>query len=99
LESQAEFLLIDGRLRLKTINLPQQSLVRGDGKSLSIAAASILAKVTRDRLMVALDGAFPQYGFARHKGYGTPQHLAAIAKHGPSPHHRLSFAPMRQTLV
>ncbi|MCZ7669853.1 MAG: hypothetical protein M5U34_23080 [Chloroflexi bacterium] len=65
--------------------LPQQSLIRGDGLSLSIAAASILAKVTRDRLMVALDPYHLPYGFAQHKGYGTAMHLAALAKYGPTP--------------
>ncbi len=94
-----DYLLIDGRIRLQTLNIRQQAIIRGDGKSLSIAAASILAKVTRDRLMVQLDAQFPQFGLARHKGYGTPQHLAAIAQHGPSRQHRLSFAPMRRTLL
>jgi ribonuclease HII len=70
--------------------------VGGDGKSLSIAAASVLAKVTRDRLMQTLDARYPEYGFARHKGYGTRQHLEALRRHGPSPVHRRSFAPVTQ---
>ncbi len=99
LNPPAQYLLIDGRIRLKNSPLPQQSLIRGDGLSLSIAAASILAKVTRDRLMVALDPYHLPYGFAQHKGYGTAMHLAALAKYGPTPSHRHSFAPLRQTLI
>ncbi|GAB4269962.1 MAG: ribonuclease HII [Candidatus Promineifilaceae bacterium] len=95
----ADYLLIDGRIRLANLPTPQQSIIRGDGKSLSIAAASILAKVTRDRYMVAQDSHFPSYGFAQHKGYGTAVHLQALAKHGPSPLHRQSFSPLRQTLL
>lgn len=95
----AQYLLIDGRIRLNNSPLPQQSIIRGDGKSLSIAAASILAKVTRDRLMIALDAHYMQYGFAQHKGYGTEKHRAAIKKHGPAPVHRYSFAPIRKPLL
>lgn len=95
----AQYLLIDGRIRLKNSPLPQQSIIRGDSKSLSIAAASILAKVTRDRLMVELDAHYMQYGFAQHKGYGTAQHMAALEKHGPTPSHRYSFAPIRKPLI
>jgi ribonuclease HII len=94
----AGYLLIDGLIRLPNCPLPQQAIIRGDSHSLSIAAASILAKVTRDREMIALGDAYPQYGFARHKGYGTAAHLAAIDQYGPSPVHRHTFAPMRQTL-
>jgi ribonuclease HII len=99
LRPAAEYLLIDGRIRLGNIPLPQQSIIRGDQHSLSIAAASILAKVTRDRYMIEMDGRFPAYGFALHKGYGTRRHLAALFRHGPTPIHRLSFAPLRRTLV
>jgi ribonuclease HII len=99
LEPPAGYLLIDGRIRLKNISLRQQSIIRGDGKSLSIAAASILAKVTRDRIMVELDGRHPQYGFAKHKGYGTEFHRAAIARLGPTPEHRMSFSPLRKKLL
>jgi ribonuclease HII len=94
-----EFLLIDGRIRLPQLNIPQKAIVRGDSASLSIAAASILAKVTRDRLMVELDRHYPHYGFAQHKGYGTEFHRAAIAQFGPCPEHRHSFAPIRPPLL
>jgi ribonuclease HII len=80
------------------MNLPQRPIVRGDQLSLSIAAASILAKVSRDRYMIALDERYPDYGFARHKGYGTAEHLAALGRLGPCPEHRRSFAPLRIAL-
>lgn len=99
LSPPAAYLLIDGPIRLSTLPLPQQPVIRGDSLSLSIAAASILAKVGRDRLMVELDQQYQSYGFARHKGYGTAQHLAALAAHGPSPIHRHSFAPLRHRLL
>ena len=86
--------LVDGR-PVKTLTVSQTAIVKGDSLSFSIAAASILAKVSRDRLMLKYDREYPAYGFAAHKGYGTKQHLAAIAKHGPSPIHRLSFAPLK----
>lgn len=87
--------LVDGT-RVKTLRFPQTPIVKGDAKSYSIAAASVLAKVTRDRVMAAFHNRWPAYGFAEHKGYGTPQHLEAIATHGPCPIHRRSFAPIRQ---
>jgi ribonuclease HII len=87
--------LIDG-LPVRPFPVKHTALVKGDAISFSIAAASIIAKVTRDRLMVELDTRFPPYGFARHKGYGTPQHLAALKLHGPCPHHRRTFLPVRQ---
>lgn len=99
LGAPAEYLLIDGRLRLPQTALPQQAVIRGDSKSLSIAAASILAKVARDREMVALDAQFPAYGFRQHKGYGTAFHRDALAQLGPTPLHRYSFAPLRARLV
>lgn len=99
LQVPARYLLIDGRIRLGGIPLPQQSIIRGDQQSLSIAAASILAKVTRDKHMVELDARYPGYGFALHKGYGTRRHLVALLKHGPTPVHRLSFAPLRHKLL
>ncbi len=86
--------LVDG-LRVKSLRFPQTPLVKGDARSYSIAAASVLAKVTRDRQMVAFDREFPGYGFAEHKGYGTPAHLAAIARLGACPIHRRSFAPLK----
>ncbi|MGE3310897.1 MAG: ribonuclease HII [Limisphaerales bacterium] len=89
----AEHVLVDG-LRVDAISTDQTALVRGDSRSYSIAAASILAKVTRDRLMVALDATWPGYGFARHKGYPTPDHLAALRRLGACPAHRRSFAPV-----
>ena len=88
-------LLLDALL-LKDIALPQRSIIKGDTISLSIAAASIIAKVTRDCMMVELHEHYPQYGFAQHKGYGTPMHLAALQEHGVTPHHRKSFAPVRE---
>ena len=85
--------LVDG-LRVPTIAGAQTALVKGDSLSYSIAAASVLAKVTRDRLMVAWDRQWPAYGFAVHKGYPTPAHKAALSAHGPCPIHRRSFAPV-----
>jgi ribonuclease HII len=89
----AEALLIDA-LPLSALPLPQQALVRGDSRCLSIAAASVVAKVTRDRLMLTADRAFPAYGFAAHKGYGTAEHQRALARHGPCAIHRRTFAPL-----
>lgn len=89
-----QHLLID-YIKLRESDLPQTSLVKGDQRSLSIACASILAKTTRDELMVRLSEQYPIYGFARHKGYGTAVHLAAIQVCGACPIHRLSFAPFR----
>ena len=86
--------LVDG-LRVDSLRWPQTPLVKGDSRSYSIAAASVLAKVTRDRMMLEFDREFPAYGFAGHKGYGTGRHLAALAKFGPCPIHRRSFAPVR----
>jgi len=95
LSPAADCLLID-HLRLPDLALPQQSLPKGDARVLSIAAASIVAKVTRDGMMIDLDSGLPGYGFARHKGYGTPQHQSALAALGPSAAHRLSFAPLQR---
>ncbi|MBU6402079.1 MAG: ribonuclease HII [Verrucomicrobia bacterium] len=94
LQPPPQHVLVDG-LRVPSLAFPQTALVRGDARSYLIAAASVLAKVNRDRLMHAYDREFPAYGFARHKGYATPQHLAALAEHGPCPIHRRSFAPVR----
>ena len=88
--------LIDGRDIPPGLPCPARAVIGGDARSASIAAASIIAKVTRDRLMLRLDRLAPGYGFARHMGYGVPQHLAAIAALGGSPWHRLSFRPLRQ---
>jgi ribonuclease HII len=97
LDPPPDFLLIDF-LRLPGLSIPQKSTPHGDALSLSIAAASIVAKVTRDRLMVEMDARYPGYGFARHKGYGTRQHRESLFRLGPSPIHRLSYAPMRLML-
>jgi len=85
-----DYVLVDGN-RDPKIGIPTATIVKGDGKAACIAAASILAKVTRDRLLVEMDKAYPQYGFAKHKGYPTKAHYAAIAEHGISPEHRRSF--------
>ena len=90
-----DHVVVDAR-RIPDITPPQTALVHGDARSFSIAAASIVAKVTRDRLMHDLDARYPEYGFRDHMGYGTPQHLAAINRHGPCPAHRRSFAPVRE---
>lgn len=93
-------LLIDGRtLRLPTVNVPQYSMNEGERHSLSIAAASILAKVTRDRILIELDETYPEYGFAQHKGYGTRLHRAALAAYGPCEIHRRTYAPIRGSLL
>jgi len=89
---------IDGNSLPKGLCRPAQAIVGGDASERAIMAASILAKVTRDRQMVALHQQWPQYGFDEHKGYSTPAHLAALATHGPCPHHRRSFAPVRSAL-
>ncbi len=94
LQPSPEHVLVDGN-PVKSLRFPQTPLVKGDARSYSIAAASVLAKVTRDRMMLEFHRQFPGYGFAEHKGYGTPQHLAAIAKLGPCPIHRRSFAPLK----
>jgi ribonuclease HII len=93
-----DYLLIDGR---DTIDWPcaQQAVVRGDAHSLSIAAASVLAKVHRDRMLVDLDAVYPGYGLARHKGYCSAEHLEALARLGPTPMHRKSYAPVAQRIL
>ena len=90
--------LIDGN-RAPKLPCRTQTIVEGDTRCLSIAAASIIAKVTRDRIMVAHDASYPNYGFARHKGYGTPFHREALKQHGPCPLHRKSFAPVAAFFV
>jgi ribonuclease HII len=94
LAPQPQHALVDGR-PVKTLRVSQTALIKGDARSYSIAAASVLAKVSRDRLMLEFDRQWPVYGFAEHKGYGTARHLAAIAAHGPCPIHRKSFAPLK----
>jgi ribonuclease HII len=95
LNPQPQHVLVDGH-PVKSIRVSQTAIVKGDARSYSIAAASVLAKVTRDRLMLEFDRQFPNYGFAKHKGYGTAKHLAAITAHGACPIHRRSFAPLKQ---
>ena len=90
-----QFLLLDA-ITLQKVDLPQKSIIRGDALCLSIAAASIVAKVTRDRLMEQMDEAFPDYGFVRNKGYGTREHMTKLKQLGPCPIHRFSFAPVRE---
>jgi len=97
LAPSADYLLIDA-VRIDC-DLPQNPIIHGDALSASIAAASILAKVERDRMMREWDAVFPAYGLASHKGYSTPQHLAALKEHGPTPMHRQSFAPVWQNPV
>jgi ribonuclease HII len=93
-----DLLLIDG-FNVPGVSTVQWRIIKGDQRSLSIAAASIVAKVTRDRLMDQLDEEYPQYLFRKHKGYGTAAHLALLAEHGPCPAHRMSFAPLAQKSV
>lgn len=90
LSPSADYLLLDA-IELNELEQPALSLVKGDARSVSIAAASILAKVTRDRLLLKYDQDFPQYGFAANKGYGTKQHYEALLEYGPTPLHRMSF--------
>lgn len=93
-----DFCLIDG-LPVRDFPLPHRALVKGDSRSLSIAAASVLAKVTRDHIMQALHAEYPAYNWQRNAGYGTRAHLQAISEHGITPHHRLSFAPVAQATL
>jgi ribonuclease HII len=96
---QPDLVLVDGNDHVPDLPYAQQAVVDGDARLLSIAAASIVAKVIRDRIMERLDRRWPGYGFAQHKGYGTPEHLEALARLGPCPLHRFSYAPVRvQTL-
>jgi ribonuclease HII len=95
LQPPCDFALVDG-LPVAGLPCPSLAVIGGDARSLSIAAASIVAKVTRDRLMTELDGRFPGYGFARHKGYGTRAHTEALLRLGPTPAHRRSFRPVRE---
>jgi ribonuclease HII len=88
--------LVDGLDTLEGVDCPQRALVSGDARSLAIAAASVIAKTVRDRFMVRLGAEFPDYGFERHKGYGTEEHLAALERHGPCRWHRFSYAPVAQ---
>jgi ribonuclease HII len=97
LDCAPKLVLIDGN-KAPTIDFPTRTIVQGDAKCLSIAAASIVAKVARDAIMTELARSYPHYGFDRHKGYGTPEHQAAIARYGVTPHHRRSFRPVQLAL-
>lgn len=90
-----DYILVDGRDVPPGLAQPAQAVVKGDGRCLCVAAASIVAKVLRDRMMVALDAEFPGYGFASHKGYGVPAHREALTRLGPTALHRMSFKPVR----
>ena len=94
---KVDCVLVDG-LPVKGFTVPARNLVKGDARSASIAAASIVAKVVRDRMMMKADEEFPEYGFASHKGYGTAEHLEALRKYGPCPLHRRSFRPVMELL-
>ena len=85
-----EYVLADA-VTIPALGIPQKGIIKGDAKSMSIAAASIVAKVTRDRFMVEMDKTYPEYGFAKHKGYGTAMHINALKEHGATPIHRQSF--------
>lgn len=99
LQVPADYVLVDGNATIPGCPAPQRAVVGGDRKVLSVAAASILAKVTRDRMAAEWDRLYPGYGFARHKGYATPEHLAALQRLGPCPLHRRSFLPVRQAAL
>lgn len=94
LKKKPDYILVDGPMT-PFAKIPSVGIIKGDSRSISISAASVIAKETRDSIMRKYDEAYPEYGFKNHKGYGTPQHLEAIEKYGPSPIHRLSFDPLR----
>ena len=98
LDTSPDEVLVDGN-RCPVLPYPARAVVRGDVSVAAISAASILAKVARDQEMIEMDRRYPEYGFARHKGYGTPAHRDALLRFGPSPIHRASFAPVRSALV
>jgi ribonuclease HII len=94
-----DYILIDGKFKIPKLNKPQTAIIGGDGQVFCIAAASIIAKVSRDWLMSEIDKQYPQYEFAKHKGYGTKAHFAKIAAHGPCPLHRFSFSPIKEMFL
>lgn len=98
LQLAPDHVLVDGNMLPRNLPCPGETIVGGDGRSVSIAAASIIAKVTRDRMCEIMHGEEPHYGFQSHKGYAAPVHLAALTEHGPGRHHRLDFAPCAQAL-
>lgn len=91
LAPQADYVLVDGHMRIPGMPLPQRAIIKGDGRCKSIGAASIVAKVFRDRLMADMHGQYPQYKFHKNKGYGTTEHWKALREHGPTPIHRITF--------
>ena len=91
LEQKPDMILVDALTKIDTLGIPYESIIKGDAKSYSIAAASIIAKVTRDRIMRQWDELYPEYGFVKHKGYGTKMHIEAIKKYGACPLHRRTF--------
>jgi ribonuclease HII len=97
LKLKIDFLIIDGNFKINSA-IPQKSIIRGDERVFSISAASIIAKVARDRMMKQYDVKYPQYDFARHKGYPTREHVAMLKKHGPCAIHRKTFGPVREKL-
>ena len=97
LATQPQFVLID-YLKLPEISIPQKGITNGDSLCFSIACASIIAKVTRDRMIVQMDGVYPGYGMAKHKGYGTKEHLDCLQRMGPCPAHRRTFRPVREVM-
>ena len=99
LPQRPDHVLVDGNMVPPNLPCRAETLIGGDNRSVSIAAASIVAKVTRDKLMQRVGQAFPDYGFERHKGYSTPAHFAALSEYGPCAHHRRSFMPIREILA
>lgn len=99
LKINPDYILLDGAFKIPKLNKPQTAIVKGDGMVFCIAAASIIAKVSRDYLMTELDKKYPDYGFAKHKGYGTKDHIEKILANGPCPIHRFSFAPIRKEKI
>jgi len=98
LKKKPDFIILDGKFIIPNLSIPQKAIIDGDAKVFSIAAASIIAKVTRDQLMKELHQKHPQYGFDRHKGYGTKLHLARLKERGPCEIHRRSFEPVRNLI-
>lgn len=98
LRTQPSHLLVDGNFIVPEISIPQRAIIGGDSLSLSIAAASIIAKVSRDRMMASMEEKYPDFSFAAHKGYGTKAHLDELRRSGPSPIHRKSFAPVAEII-
>ena len=99
LSTAPDMALVDGNMAPQNFSCPLQTVIKGDGKSYSIAAASIVAKVNRDRLMTELGQKYPQYGFAKNAGYGTTEHIAALEKYGVTPEHRRSYKPVQKILL